>query len=70
MGRIVHQQQQLSRLVDDGGAVAPGEDGGKESCNLDILLLTKPVRDRNRVVRYKLRPIESCYLLIKGRFDI
>jgi hypothetical protein len=35
--RAIHQLHQLFRLTDDGGSVAPGEDGRKKTGDLDIL---------------------------------
>ena len=47
--RIVHQLHQLMAFVDDGGAIAPGKNGGKETRDLDILFSGEAMRYGNRI---------------------
>ena len=50
VGRHVHQAYQPGGLIDDSGAVAPGEEGREEAGYLDVLLPAEQVRDGDGVV--------------------
>ena len=47
---IIHPLHQLLRLVDDGGTVAPGEDGCEESGYLDVLPSGESPGNADRII--------------------
>jgi len=56
-GGVVHAAHQFGGLGDDGRAVAPGEDGGEEAGDLDILSAGIAVRDGDGVAADELGPV-------------
>ena len=67
MRRIIHQLHQFPSFPDDGVAITPGENGRKESRDLDILFFTERVRYRNGVrcdegglIVFEGFPVQQC----------
>ena len=57
MGCLIHGFHQRFTVLYYRHSLAPCESRGKESGNLNILFFGKLMRDRNRVVRNKLRSV-------------
>ena len=49
VGRVVHQRQQLGAFADDGRALPPGQQRGKEAANLNVGPLGEAVGDLDGV---------------------
>src|ERR1700740_2869059 len=62
---VIHKAHQFAGFLDDGRSVSPGEDGRKEPGNLDIRLLSEPVRDADRVIGDKSGLIIFFYFSIE-----
>ncbi len=54
---IIHPLHQFIGFLNDGGAVAPGKYGGKQSRDFYILFFAETMRYRNRILRDKGRMI-------------
>ena len=62
---IIHQLHQLPALVDDGCAVAPGEDGCEEAGDLDVRLPGECMWDADRVAGNERWTIVFIHLSIQ-----
>jgi hypothetical protein len=65
MGFVVHHRQQFPALADDRNPLSPGQDRGKQSADLDVLLFTEGMRDRNGIVRDERRLVVVQYFLVE-----
>ena len=50
---VIHEAHQLPGFSDDRRSVTPGENGGKESGDLDVLFFFVRMRYADRVIRDK-----------------
>lgn len=66
----VHPVQQVIAFSDDGDALTPGKDSGKQRGNLYVLIFSKPVRDRHRVVNDKTWPVILLHFMVQEIFEV
>lgn len=59
MGRIVHPFHQLRATADDGSPVSPGQRGGKEAGDFNVLLFGEAVRNGDGICRDEGRMVIS-----------
>lgn len=62
--RVVHQRKKFLRFFNDGGAVTPSENRGKEGCNFDVLFAAEKMRYGYGVGAYKKRLIVLLSLFV------
>ena len=65
---LVHTFSQFQAFIDDGFALPPGQYAGKETHDLDILLLLESMGYTDRVVRNKIRLVKFQYLFVQEIF--
>ncbi len=68
VGGVIHQVEEFSRLVNDGLALSPTQNGGPESGNLNVLLAGKPMGNADRVIVNKSRFVVMTGIMVKQVF--
>lgn len=69
IGIVIHHSHEFQALIDDRDALSPGERGGKQPGNLNILQPAEAMRDRYRVRYDKLRLVELADFLVEERLE-
>lgn len=63
--RHIHQTHEFPAFGDNGSAVSPGKNGGKEGRYLLVLWPGEEIRNRQRVICHKIRMFMVLKLLIQ-----
>ena len=65
IGRIIEQLHHRLGVLQDALPVSPGNDGGEESRDLDVLFFAEIVRNRDRIRPYEIRGAVLNHLMIE-----